>query len=134
MGEGVHVALFPINITVVPLFPKNKLKCSRLLSSHVPRNCAPSFLDPLKYSSVLPTISLTFHFNFRLLERGYLAIILRKYLSERKFANGKTTLQQRNNSARKKNFYLLLHNTTRLYLACRECGWRSGTLCKTSNG
>ena len=101
-GEGVHVALFPIKITVVPLFLKNKLKCSRLLSSHVPRNCAPSSLDPLKYSSVLPTISLIFHFNFRLLERGYLATNLRKYLSEEKFANRKTALQQRNKSARKK--------------------------------
>ena len=43
------------------------------------------------------------NFHNRLLERGYPAIILRKYLSEVKFADRKTALQQRNKSARKKN-------------------------------
>ena len=42
------------------------------------------------------------NFHNRLLERGYPAPILRKYLSEVKFANRKTALQQRNKSARKK--------------------------------
>ena len=42
------------------------------------------------------------NFHNRLLERGYLAAILRKYLSEVKFADRKTALQQRNKSARKK--------------------------------
>ena len=39
-------------------------------------------------------------FQNRLLERGYPAAILRKYLSEVKFADRKTALQQRNKSAR----------------------------------
>ena len=38
----------------------------------------------------------------RLLERGYPAAILRKYLYEVKFADRKTVLQQRNKSARRK--------------------------------
>ena len=42
------------------------------------------------------------NFHNRLLERGYPAAILRKYLSEVKFADRKTALQQRNKSARKK--------------------------------
>ena len=42
------------------------------------------------------------NFQNRLLERGYPAAILRKYLSEVKFADRKTALQQRNKSARKK--------------------------------
>ena len=42
------------------------------------------------------------NFHNRLLERGYPAAILRKYLSEVKFANRKTALQQRNKSACKK--------------------------------
>ena len=50
---------------------------------------------------------ITFERNIRnfhncLLERGYPAAILRKYLSEVKFADRKTALQQRNKSARKK--------------------------------
>ena len=43
-----------------------------------------------------------FRFHFRLLERGYPATIFRKYLTEVKFADKKTALQQRNKSARKK--------------------------------
>ena len=42
------------------------------------------------------------NFHNRLLERGSPAAILRKYLSEVKFAERKTALQQRNKSARKK--------------------------------
>ena len=42
------------------------------------------------------------NFHNRLLERGFPAAILRKYLSEVKFADRKTALQQRNKSARKK--------------------------------
>ena len=42
------------------------------------------------------------NFQNHLLERGYTAAILRKYLSEVKFADRKTALQQRNKSARKK--------------------------------
>ena len=41
------------------------------------------------------------NFQNRLLERGYPAAILRKYLSEVKVADRKTALQQRNKSARK---------------------------------
>ena len=37
-----------------------------------------------------------------LIERGYLAAIVRKYLSEVKFADKKTAPQQRNKSTRKK--------------------------------
>ena len=37
-----------------------------------------------------------------LIERGYLGAIVRKYLSEIKFADRKTAPQQRNKSARKK--------------------------------
>ena len=44
----------------------------------------------------------TRNFQNRLLERGYPAAILRKYLCKVKFADGKTALQQRNKSARKK--------------------------------
>ena len=42
------------------------------------------------------------NFHNRLLERGYPPAILIKYLSEVKFADRKTALQQRNKSARKK--------------------------------
>ena len=42
------------------------------------------------------------NFHNRLLERGYPAAILRKYLSEVRFADRKTALQQRNKSARKR--------------------------------
>ena len=42
------------------------------------------------------------NFQNRLIERSHLATILRKYLSEVKFADRKTALQQRNKSARKK--------------------------------
>ena len=42
------------------------------------------------------------NFQNRLFERGYPAAILRKYLSEVKFADRRTDLQQRNKSARKK--------------------------------
>ena len=42
------------------------------------------------------------NFQNRLLERGYPAAILRKNLSEVKFADGKTALQQRDKSAGKK--------------------------------
>ena len=44
----------------------------------------------------------TRNFQNRLSERGYPAAILRKYLCKVKFADGKTALQQRNKSARKK--------------------------------
>ena len=39
------------------------------------------------------------------LERGYLAAIVRKYLSEVKFAKRKTASQERNKSAHKKKNY-----------------------------
>ena len=56
------------------------------------------------------------NFHNRLLERGYPAAILGKYLSEVKIANGKTALQQRNKSAGRKllsfvtQYHLALHN------------------------
>ena len=53
------------------------------------------------------------NFHNCLLERGYPAAILRKYLSEVKFADRKTALQQRNKSARKK----LLPFVTQYHLA-----------------
>ena len=71
-GEG---GMFPCSLykfIAVPLFLKNILRCSPkfiLLSSHVPRNYAPCSLDPPKYSSLFPTISLMFHFHFRLIKR-----------------------------------------------------------------
>ena len=37
-----------------------------------------------------------------MIERGYPVAIVKKYLSELKFANSKTALQQSNKSARKK--------------------------------
>ena len=55
-----------------------------------------------------------------MIERGYPVPIVKKYLSELKFANSKTALQQSNKSARKKNYNLLLHYTTRLYLDWRK--------------
>ena len=55
-----------------------------------------TFLDAKVYKGV------RFDKESILLERGYLAAILRKYLSEVKFADRKTTLQQRNKSAGKK--------------------------------
>ena len=80
---------------------------------------------------------ITFERNIRnchncLLERGYPAANLRKYLSEVKFANRKTALQQRNKLTQKTSTSLLL-NTTRLYLAWRKYLCGSGTLYKTSN-
>ena len=58
------------------------------------------------------------NFQNRLIERGRSAAILRKYLSEVKFADRKTALQQRNKSARKKLLPRpLLYNTTLLYQA-----------------
>ena len=53
------------------------------------------------------------NFQNRLIERGHSAAILRKYLSEVKFADRKTALQQRNKSARKK----LLPFVTQYHLA-----------------
>ena len=59
-------------------------------------------------------------FENRQIERGSSVPIVRKYLSELKFADKKTALQKSNKSARK-NYYLLLHNTTtRLYLNWRK--------------
>ena len=67
-------SLVPYNyiFIAVPLLLKNFLRCSPkfiLLSSHVPRNYAPCSLDPQKYSSLFPTISLMFHFHFHLIKR-----------------------------------------------------------------
>ena len=53
------------------------------------------------------------NFHNRLLERGYPAAILRKYLSEVKIANRKRALQQRNKSAGRK----LLPFVTQYHLA-----------------
>ena len=55
-------------------------------------------------------------FQNRLLERGSPVAILRMYLSEVEFADRKTALQQRDTNPHSKNFYVLLHNTTLLYL------------------
>ena len=92
-----NLLLFPCSSKINWGVPRNSL----LLSSHVPRNYAPCSLDPPKYSSLFPTISLIFRFHFRLSERGYPATILRKYLTEVKFADENTALQHRNKSARK---------------------------------
>ena len=105
--------MFPEIVLHVPLIPKNIPHCSpqfypsngRRISG---RRFSPSeFIfrrkrsDDRKYvcCSQVTTISLTFHFHFRLLERGSAATILRKYLTEGKFADRKTALQQRNKSA-----------------------------------
>ena len=57
------------------------------------------------------------NFHNRLLERGYPAAILRKYLSEVKFADRNENSPTTEKNPHAKNFYLLLHNTTWLYLA-----------------
>ena len=72
---GGEASMFPCSLykfIAVPLFLKNFLRCSPkfiLLSSHVPRIYAPCSLDPPKYSSLFPTISLMFHFHFHLIKR-----------------------------------------------------------------
>ena len=63
-------------------------------------------------------VSPTRNFQNRPLERGYPAAILRKYLSELKFADRKT-LYNKETNLHVINFYVLLHNTTRL-VAWRE--------------
>ena len=90
-----HLQLFLCSSKINQGVPRNSL----LLSSPIPRNCAPCSLDPPKYSSLFSTISLIFHFHFHfrlLLKRGFPATILRKYHTEVKFADRKTALQQRN--------------------------------------
>ena len=88
------------------MFLKNKLRCSpKFTFTEFPcsqKLCSMFRLDPPKYSSLFPTISLIFHFHFRLLERACPATILRKYLTEIKFVDRKTALQQRNKCAGKK--------------------------------
>jgi len=60
--------MFPCSLwkfTVVPLFLKNKLRCSpkfTFTEFPVPRNSAPCSLDHQKYSSLFPTIPLIFYF------------------------------------------------------------------------
>ena len=57
------------------------------------------------------------NFHNRLLERGYPAAILRKYLSVKICRQERKQPYNRETNPHAKNFYLLLHNTTRLYLA-----------------
>ena len=101
------------------------------------RRACSQAIDPQKYSSPFRTISLIFHcyFHFRLLERGYLATILRTYLSEIKFADKQTALKQIKKSTRKKKllpfvtqYHPALPSLTRILIKNRN-----GTLYKTSN-
>ena len=69
----------------------------------------------------------------RQIERGYSVPIVRKYLSELKFADKKTALQQSNKSARKK----LLPFVTQYHpalLRLKKILWGNSTLYKTNNG
>ena len=59
------------------------------------------------------------NFENHLIERGYSVPIVRKYLSELKFADKKQPFKRATN-LHVKNYYLLLHNTTRLYLNWRK--------------
>ena len=98
-----------IHLYWVPVFPEIEL--------HVSPWSPKIFLT-------VPTISLMFHFHFRPLERGWPATIFRKYLTEVKSENlpaGKQSCNRETN-AHVKNFCLLLHNTTRLYLHCNFQG------------
>ena len=72
-------------------------------------------------------------FENRQIERGYSVPIVRKYLSELKFADKKTALQKNNKSARKK----LLPFVTQYHpalLKLKKILWGNSTLYKTING
>ena len=62
-----------------------------------------------------------------MIERGYPVPIVKKYLSELKFANSKTALQQSNKSARKKlqPFVTLYHPAL---LRLKKIHWENSTL------
>ena len=69
----------------------------------------------------------------RQIERGYSVPIVRKYLSELKFADKKTALQKSNKSARKK----LLPCVTQYHpalLKLKKILWGNSTLYKTNSG
>ena len=67
------------------------------------------------------------------IERGYPVPIVRKYLSELKFADKKTALQQSNKSARKKLLpFVTQYNPALLRL--KKILWGNSTLYKTNNG
>jgi len=69
----------------------------------------------------------------RLIERGYPVPIVRKYLSELKFADKKTALQQSNKAARKKLLsFVTKYNPALLRL--KKILWGNSTLYKTNNG
>ena len=99
----------------------------------IPVNWVPKFPEIVLRVPFFPTISPIFRFHFSLLESGYPATIFRKYLTEVKFADKKTALQQRNKSAGKKTS-AFCYIATRLYLAWREYLWGNGILHKTNNG
>ena len=69
------------------------------------------------------------NFENRQIERGSSVPIVRKYLSELKFADKKTALQKSNKSAREK----LLPFVTAL-LKLKKILWGNSTLYKTNNG
>ena len=71
----------------------------------------------------------TKNFENRQIERGSSVPIVRKYLSELKFADKKTALQKSNKSAREK----LLSFVTAL-LKLKKILWGNSTLYKTNNG
>ena len=73
------------------------------------------------------------NFENRQIERGYSVPIVRKYLSELKFADKKTALQKSNKSARKK----LLPCVTQYHpalLKLKKILWGNSTLYKTNSG
>ena len=95
--------MFPCSLykfTAVPLFLKNKLRCSPklfLLSSRVSRNYAPCSLDPQIYSSLFPTISLMFHFHFRLLKENIPGHYFKKVSLWGKICTGKQPYNRETN-------------------------------------
>ena len=72
-------------------------------------------------------------FENRPIERGYPVPIVRKYLSELKFADKKTALQQNNKSASKKLLPLVTQYHPAL-LRLKKILWGNSTLYKTNNG
>ena len=72
------------------------------------------------------------NFENHLIERGYPVPTVRKYLSELKFADRKTALQQSNKSAPKKPLPFVTQYHLAL-LRLKKTPWENGTLYKTNN-
>ena len=107
-GERGEESMFPCSLyqfTAVPLFLKNKLRCSpKFIFTEFP--CSQKLCSMFSWSpKIFLTVPHNFShvsFSFSSVKRSYLATTLRKYLSEVKFAYRKTAIQQGNKSARKR--------------------------------